>query len=303
MLLRFGLYLTSKRQNAIWVALVCALLPFLQLPTLWISQVILALVTLHKGPKEGLWVLMWVALPGLALFLDGDPTLLLGVVVLRAVNIWWMAWILRHTASVTKTVLVAALVGILAVATVHVVIGDVSGWWSQELISYWQNLIDTFNIQTSPEQAKQSLGYVVQFATGALVVTLLLLDLAIVILARGWQAKLFNPGGLHRELRQLRIHPLVSLVWLLCLGAGLAGSALALDVLPVVTLPFLLSGLSLIHNKLDSHEKIKVPALITLYLGLIVFLPYVTIVIALLGFIDSWCDFRKLRTQITPSAG
>lgn len=299
MLLRFGLYLIGKRQNAIWVALLCSLLPFLELPTIWISQVILALITLHKGAKEGVWILMWIALPALALYIDGDPMLLLGVVLLRAVNIWWMAWLLRQTSSWAKTLLVAALAGVLGVVVVHLMLGDVAGWWHQELTSYWQNIIDAFNIPNSSADAKQSLHFVVQFATGALIVTLLLLDLTILLLARAWQAKLVNPGGLRKELGQIRIDPVTSLALLLCLGAGFAGSALALDMLPIVILPFLVAGLSVIHSKLAHNKKIKLPALITLYLALVIFLPYVAMLLAFLGFADSWYDFRKLRAQLS----
>ena len=67
MLKTLGLYLLKNRYNAIWVAFVCALLPFVGLLTSWISLIIVALVTLRNGLKEGGFILIWVALPAIVM--------------------------------------------------------------------------------------------------------------------------------------------------------------------------------------------------------------------------------------------
>lgn len=299
MLKRTGLFLTNKRQHGIWVALVCALLPFVGLPTFWISILLLALITLYKGAKEGTWVLLWLALPAIAWGCIGDPTLLIGIVVLRAIVVWWLATVLRRTLSWTLTLQCAALLGMIGVACWHVATADTANWWLAQLTNYWQNIAGPLHL---PEegQAKELLQFTAQFATGILAVTLLVMDLGLLLLARVWQAALFNPGALGKELLQVRMTSISSLVLLVVGLLACCGSTLALDMLPVTLLPFTLAGLSLIHAKLKHKlPGSRLPLLIGLYGLLVLFLPYMILLLALLGFVDSWYDFRYLRTRVS----
>jgi hypothetical protein len=302
MLKNIGLYLLKQRRNAIGVALLCALLPFVGFPTFWISILLLGLVTLYKGGKEGFWVLLWVALPGLAWGFIGDPSLIVGVIALRAVIVWLLALILRRTASWAVILQCAALLGIISIIGLHMVIPDVAVWWSQELTTYWDSIAAPLHLANDSAQAQQFLQFAAQFATGALAVALLVMDLALLLFARTWQAVLFNPGGLAKELLQVRMSYTASALLLITVFAACFGSALALDVLPVVILPFTLAGLSLVHAQLKYKPELKLPLLMGLYFALILFLPYVAILLAFAAIIDSGYDFRSLRTKMGAEA-
>jgi len=298
MLQKIGLYLTGSRVNVIWITLLFALLPFVGLPTNWINILLIGLITLRSGAKEGLFVLGWAALPALALCFINQPELLLGFILLRAVVVWGLALVLRNTVSWVMTLQCAAIVGIVCVTITHIIVPSIGAWWLQQFAVFLNNAGGSLQLATtSPQQSQLLLEYMSQFATGILVVSFLVCDLFLLMLARGWQAVLVNPKGLSKELLQLRMGHIASLGFLLCSLMVSLAWPLALDIYPVVLLPFVLAGLSLIHAKLAQKKEIKFPVLIGLYIALVLFLPYMAISLALLAIVDSWYDFRSLRVS------
>lgn len=296
MLQKLGLYLTGSRVHIIWVTLLCALLPLAGFPTNWINILLIGLITLRNGGKEGLFVLGWAALPAVALCFINQPELLFGVILLRGAMVWALALVLRHTVSWVMTIQLAAIVGVACVIITHIVAPDISGWWLQQFNTYWGNISGSLKLANSPAQS-QLLQYIAQFATGVLVVSLLVCDLFLLFLARWWQAVLVNPKGLGKELRQLRMGHAASVTLLLCTLAASFGWSVATDIYPVVLLPFVLAGLSLIHAKLVSKNEIKWPILVCVYIALLLFMPYMAMSLALLAVIDSWYDFRSLKVK------
>ena len=63
-------------------------------------------------------------------------------------------------------------------------------------------------------------------------------------------------------------------------------------VIPIVLLPFILAGLSLLHAAVY-YKKVKKFMLWAVYLLLLFIFPYVASLIALFGFADTWFDFRE----------
>ena len=59
MLHRFASYVMRGRRQAVIVGLLFTILPLFG----WVSNVIVSLVTLRKGAKEGAIVLLWIILP------------------------------------------------------------------------------------------------------------------------------------------------------------------------------------------------------------------------------------------------
>lgn len=293
MLKSLGLYLLKNRYNAAWIAFVCALLPFVGLVTSWISLIIVGLVTLRNGLKEGGFVLIWVALPAIVMSFLGNPALLIGIVLTRGVTIWLLAVLLRRTASWALVMQAAACVAIVGISILHGIIPDVSAWWVQQLSGYWEGISHALNVQADSPRTHELLLFISHFASGIIAVTLVGFDLLLLILARAWQAMLFNPKGLQKELFQLRMGYTVSIVSIICVIAALLGSALAIDLVPVLVMLYAASGLSLIHSKLAPKKEIKLPLIVVLYFSLVLFLPYVALLLGAVGFVDSWYNFRS----------
>ena len=139
-------------------------------------------------------------------------------------------------------------------------------------------------------------------ATGVVVIGLLFKIFIQLLFARGWQSALFSPGSLRHEFIGIRISRVFA-VLLIAASVGLYWHPLWLvDVYWVLTLPFMVAGLSLLHNVTGQKKAFK-PLLLAVYAGLVVgvlalggsftVLKIMVIGLALVGFMDSWCDFRK----------
>jgi hypothetical protein len=286
-----GLYLTKDRKNVAWVVLVLALLPFLGLPTGWMCIVILGLMTLHKGAKDGLWVLAWALLPAVAISFWGYTGFLLSM-AFRGLCVWILALLLRRFQSWAIVIEAAAVFGVVVVFLLHLLFPDMRSWWAAHLTQQVTELNAVLDLKLKATTVQTWANVVSGFATGLTVVTVLTIDFLLLILARVWQAKLFNPGGFRREFYQLRVGHAVSILLMLDALAASFGLAAALDVLPLLLLPFVFAGLSLLHVFM-SGKKGAGMVLGMVYLLLVLMLPYFAILIALLGFADSWLDFRR----------
>lgn len=296
MIKKFGLYLTQNRYHAMWVVLVCALLPLVGIPANVLATIIVGLVTLHRGAKEGFLLLCWASLPGIVLFFLGDAWLLMVESLGKDILVWLLACWLGRTASWSTTVQLGALLGVLLVVMIHLIVPDMSSWWLAQLTPRWGAFQQWFPLGVTPEQSKEWLDSIAQWATGAFIGGMLLFDTMILLLARAWQATLFNPGGLSKEWRQLQMSYVACGVLVAAVVGALLRIPLFLDVLPVIGVAFILAGLSVIHARLPEKKQIRVPILIVLYLALLI-LQYLSMLLVLLGFVDSWYDFRKLRKK------
>ena len=119
-------------------------------------------------------------------------------------------------------------------------------------------------------------------------IIVLLLAVACLALARGWQAGLYNPGGFREEFHSFRLVPreLVTLVVL-----GILGSLLALPGLAILAwVPLLIAGIALIHG-IIGLKGMKGLWLVIFYVLLITTWPTILIVL-LLALIDTFADFR-----------
>lgn len=312
----FGLYLLQKRYHAVWIVLLCALLPFIKIPTFSLAAIIVGLVTLHKGAKEGFFVLCWAILPGIAASFYGDfgasPgisgnlygnfAILLVDGIGKGVAIWLMASILGRTSSWVVTLQSIAFCAVILILVLHLVIPDLYSWWLQQLMRNGGQIVSdqlraSFNSAVSADQMKRILEFASYFMTGASLLAILAFDVILLLLARSWQAVLFNPGGLSLEWRLLCIDRFYSAALLMILVFIWLGSTWLFDVLPVMFMPFVFAGLSLIHAKVFQKRNIRVPILIILYMSLLLFFPYVCTFLVVLAFLDSWFDFRSLRVK------
>lgn len=293
MVKNFGLYLLQKRYHAVWVVLICAFLPIVKVPTFSIGAIILGLVTLHKGAKEGFLLLCWLMLPGIAVgFYDHFGTFWAEGVA-KGITVWLMACILTRTTSWVMTLQLIAFYGVLLIVGFHLLVPDISAWWLQQLTPYSAQIQTSLNLNAS--QVKLMLDTVSSFATGILVFTMLVLDTALLFIARAWQAVLFNPGGLGREWRRLHIGHLYSGILLAILVLAWFDVGWLLDIFLVVLIPFVFAGLSLVHAKLPDKKSIRIPVLVSLYVSLLFFSLYIGAFLVVLAFLDSWFDFRDLR--------
>jgi hypothetical protein len=250
----------------------------------WISAAALALVTLRKGAGAGLWLYMWALLPvGTLLYFvrDSGPLMLLsGTMVL--------ALVLRTTVSLPLAVLAAVGVGVVTGLTMLLVFGA----YLEEVVVYFGEFL------TSLEQQLSQGGQVVELARpdaiqiagmfGAGFATLSTLCL---LLARYWQAALYNPGGFGTEFKAL--HYPVGVTAALVIAALLLGwlgmqyGAWAMLCL----MPLSFAGLALIHARAQMRGR-GTGWLTGFYIAWFIFDP-VKLLVVIFAVADSWFNFRQ----------
>lgn len=268
-----------------WQALAVAVLGAGSLLFGWISAAAVALVTLRQGVASGGWLVFWALLPAVVVsWLSGDPgsvLLLLGVFVLAVV--------LRATVSLALAVAASALVGLISGGGLLLIGAD----FLAQLAEVFAALLEQLQSNVATEESMDlvlSAPSTVQIA-GILAAGNAVTAVFSLLLARYWQALLYNPGGFREEFHALRLPPL----WTIGLGLlslavwaqepWVSGWAL------VVSVPLMFCGFSLVHAYAAVSGR-GVSSLVIFYLLWLFVDPVKGL---LLGCVvaDAWIDFRR----------
>ena len=273
-------YVMRGRTQAVLVATMATGTVFFS----WLGAAVIALVTLRKGPAQGGFVLFWALLPALALLLWGDtsPMSTIVSVMLVAAVLWAsMSWPLS---------LVAAVVTGLLTSLMLMTVG--SEYLDQLLAMLTEMLLQMQQQATVAGQAQAELTMpsAMQVAgllglSNAFTVTMCL------VLARWWQAALYNPGGFGVEFQQLRLPPVLTVM---LLSLGIAVSSLGMEYrfwALIFAVPFIFSGFSLLHA-LAAAKKLSSNWLAMAYIAWLILDP-VKVALLLLVVADSWLNFRS----------
>lgn len=291
-------YILQSRVHAMSAALALTLIPFGGT----VSVLIAALVTLCQGALEGALVSVVATVPYLVytLFPDKNQPLLvmslLAVMIVSNVLTWAFAVLLRRYNNWNRVIELAALLSILIVATIHIEYPGVADWWGTQFTAYFTKslpLIDSVKPDALPSDVQaQLVMFAKNYATGFAVVVVLLNIILQVLIARWWQAAMFNPGGLRKELYQIRLGYVAGIVFVCGLVLSAIGNNTVLDIMPILYTTFCVAGLSLLHNLVQLTKAAWV-WLALVYAVLVWVFPYSVVIIAILGLLDTGIDFRK----------
>ena len=251
----------------------------------WISAAVIALVTLRRGAGPGALILMWALFPaGTLLYAFGDSgplALILGTAVLAA--------LLRTSVNLALTVLVSVAVGGLT----GLALIALGGEFLAQMVNFFGEFMANLEKQLSAGSdnpvvlarptAIQIAG---MMGAGNAVGTVLCL-----LLARYWQAALYNPGGFGEEFHALRYPAGVAM--LLALGAiGLASLGTDYRTWALICMvPLNFAGLALVHARARARGQGK-GWLTGFYLAWLFFDP-VKLLVVFAAIADSWLDFRQ----------
>lgn len=275
-----GGFISASLWRASFVALLFAFLPFLA----WVSLLIVALITLRKGPAEGFLVLLWACLPSLVLGILGWQSSILQAWYFSfvAVMLYSMAIILRQRgwAWALEAVVIVLLLLLLGLHLQQAVLAELQ----QQVQAAF-----TASLETLPVTQGLSVAWPKDLL-GTLVLSAVLFSGLYLVLARWWQAVLFNPGQLRPELENIRLHKL-GLACLLILGLASVVWAQSWSMQALALVPAVFAGLSLVH----SYGRAKNwPRFywIGFYILWLVLLGVVSLVLALLAIVDTGFNFR-----------
>ena len=290
-------FIMRGRSQAILVITALTILSWLLSLASLLAAAAVALPTLRRGAREG-GLLVLGALPIVALAgqMVMDNALQAGG---YALALWapmlLVAMVLRETASLSAAVLSALGLGLAVVVGFHLVLADPAGFWDAALQQAIKPVLEQRGAAVDEAMVRQTLQLFSRYATGAIAAGSVLTVLISLLLARWWQAMLYNPGGFRTEFLQLRLP--VTLAWaflVLVLAVGLAGGSVAgftANILMPMLMAYLLAGFSVIHALCSKSASGRF-WLAGIYVGLMFIAPLI-LVIAILGWSDSWFNWRQ----------
>ncbi|MBV8802689.1 MAG: hypothetical protein JO131_06980, partial [Gammaproteobacteria bacterium] len=215
---------------------------------------------------------------------------------------WFFACLLRRYSSWSFVLDWAILLGVLAIGIIHLLYPDVKNWWSQQLTEYFSKTTIMMreiqpNAEVIPVSAQAQIVNIIKiYATGLLFASILFNALIQLLIARWWQAIIFNPGELRKELLNIRLSYIAGLLFLIIYPLARWGNEIASDIIPVVYLVFSPAGVSVIHCLLAKKLRLGIVFLYIGLIGIILFpggISVLALVFSLVGFLDIGANFRQ----------
>ena len=282
-------------------AIVIALLSVaaLMLPPLsYLASGVIALCTLRMGPKEGVKVVVAsVVIMALLTGLLLNQFFISGLFLLTSwLPVLGISLVLGYTRSLAASLLAAGGLGIVIVIGTYLVLPDPAQWWQQMLAPFMEMISQQpgWNLDQTQTQAL-SLG-LSGMMTGLVAAGMSLNVMLGLIIGRAWQAKLYNPGGFADEFYQFRLGKSAALLTAVLMVVTLSplGEKLAVlrECLPVALVVFALQGLSVVHAIVKQRQK-HTFWLIAVYILLVVIMPQMVVILAMIGVLEQWFNFRK----------
>lgn len=271
-------------------ALLSLLLPVFGL----VSGAVVGLFTLRRGVREGalLGGLATLGVGFLGALALGSPWPALGTLLILWLPVWGLAALLRVSRSLPLTALAAGLTGVLIVILIHALVADpVAGWL--KLMTPFREVLERDGV-VEPQATEALFGAIARWMTGAFAAALVFQWLLGLFLGRWWQALLYNPGGFGAEFRELRLPRVLGVAGLVLLAViGLfPGPGLVPDLVIVLMPLYFLQGLAVVHH-LHRARGLHPGWLFGLYVLLVVLLPHAELLVACVGLVDIWADFRS----------
>ncbi len=195
---KFAQMVMSGQWQAIMLAMLFAIIPGF----IWVSVVIVSLVILRKGVKQGLIVLAWAVLPviGIGAY-QGYPFLFVLLSISLSFGLTgFLAITLRLTGQWRSVLFVGVIVASLSLS---LMVHNEPDYIQQNqllLERVYQAYYDDGLAKMPLSTVKYALHNFAKFLPGLRAVTALLSGLLNLVMARAMQASLYHPGGLRDDL-------------------------------------------------------------------------------------------------------
>jgi cytochrome c oxidase subunit IV len=317
-LMRFTNYMLQHRIQFLIGMMLLACLSILD-PTGVIGSIvattgilIAAFMTLSRGGLEGLFFTIAATLPYVVVFYAYEKQnntiplffwIALLVAILSNIVTLIAATMLQRQMRWSVIIQLATLSGVLVVSLLHLIYPDIANWWSEQLqLSVTQLAAVTGkSAQASVPSQDARLEFInltKYYATGLLIACILFEGFFQLALARWWQAAVFAPGALRKELHHIRLSPLAGVLFVVSIVLSYLGNSTVLDIMPIVYLLFCVAGLSLVHYFFGlMTSPTKWFWLMLLYTTLLLSMPVGAMLVAMIGLADVWMDMRRRFTK------
>ena len=290
-------FIMHGRVQAIGSIVSLAVLSLIISPLAIFTTAAVALVTLVHGYREGLLNLL-VATVILAVF-TGITLNQAAIGLELALKFWLPAWFLASIVlartSMSLAIAVAAALMCLLVLGFYF-FSDPAAYWYEVIQSQLLPMLKDagMKIQEGPEAEKLWL-FMSKIMTGSALALFLALQTMSLLLARWWQALLYNPGGFAQEFRQLRFGMVAANIALAIIVFAIASSnEMVLNLFFIAIVLMLFQGLAVVHS-LVAKCKLSPSLLIGVYVFILFSLQYGAVgllLVATIGLLDNWLNLR-----------
>lgn len=282
--------LLASRQRTYFFAVVLAMLPYCA----WMAMALMALLTLRKGEQEGGQLLLIVVIAHtLVLMLKAPWLVALVNSAIFFIPCYIAACVLRISSSWQ---VVAGVLFLLTFVTALAVQWLVPQWVMEQyhllhsllmmnpndpIAAQWQWLS---HLSDTSERVMANGVFGLQLLSAVLSVSTALM------VARALQARLYNPHGFMKEMLNFRGSRLSTVVFMVLGVATWQLNSVAMDVIPVLGLFYLMTGLSVCAHFMIARASRLTGVLLILPLVLVPFVMgplYIT-----MGLLDSLFDLR-----------
>jgi hypothetical protein len=273
-------FILRGRLQALIVALIGSFFPL-------ISSAAIALVSICKGAKEGTLLFLWVSLALVLIQQAGSENPLLTAVSIASLGIMVIAATVHKVLASWQWTLLAIVAVSVAVSLAF---GIFMGSSVTNLLATAQEMLS--NVKSQEQDAQLSIGLTDSMLLGLVATILAIGSMMSLMLARWWQAGIYNPGGFQKEFHSYTIDAKIAvlLVVILIVGQLLPQSSKLWAELAV--LPLLVAGIALVHFTVKLFGQGK-QWLAFVYVGMIMVGKPVTLILVLLGLTDSLIDLRS----------
>lgn len=283
-----GQILLENQRYAMLHAAVLALLPY----TTWLSVALVVLMTLRKGWRKGILLLVPAISAYFALsFSAMTATIALINTLIVFIPAFVAAGVLRLTTSWRAVASAFFLQIVIAVVLLQMYMPDfimAQYLYIQAALRELQNdsaLLLLINSKTGLNQTVLA-SYLLGLQTVGIVFSAGLS----MLLARFVQSQLFCPGGFKKEMLTFRGDKIDLLLLVILFIAANQQNVIAMSLLPILIFYFMLSGLSLSFNVLAKQRPVR---LMVLSIASLVLLPFIMLpVYVIFGSLDSLFNLR-----------
>ena len=273
-------FILRGRLQALIVALVGSFFPL-------ISSAAIALVSLSKGAKEGILLFLWISLALVLIQQAGSENPLLTAVSVASLGIMVVAAIVHKVLASWQWTLLAIVV---AAVIISLAFGILMGSSVTSLVAAAQEMLA--NVKNQEQDTQLSIELTESMLLGLVATILAIGSMMSLMLARWWQAGIYNPGGFQKEFHSFTIEVKVAvlLVAIVLTGQILPNSSQIWAEL--AALPLLVAGIALVHFTVKLFGQGK-QWLAFVYVGMIMVGKPVTLLLVVLGLTDSLIDLRS----------
>ncbi|MDO6461409.1 hypothetical protein Q4485_11920 [Granulosicoccaceae sp. 1_MG-2023] len=262
----------------------------------WLSGAALSLVVLRLGVMPGLQVAAFSLIPAMlvvVMVFGAAPQGALLLATLFWLPVLLLSLLLRQSASLSKTFAASAAMTVAGVACTYLLIPDPAAYWAEGILAIMQPGEFPPEAQINAAEFRALVQGISTFMTGMVASVVMLGTLVSLMLARYWQALLYNPGGFGESFRGLTFgKPVAALATLVGVAAMLLKLPVLVNVAPALVMLFMFQGLAVMHW-LVRERNMNAYWLTGIYVLLIFLFLHTMVLLGALGIVDNWLNLRR----------